>query len=120
MRDNERVDFFVSYSGVEVAWAEWVAYVLEEAGLTTVLQAWDLDDPTSCGLGRTDRRRGVSWRPAVPDPASQKTPPGQLRRAPVPLEDTSQTEVSSKGGADASPRGRALHARGVAGEPPSC
>lgn len=34
-------DFFVSYSGVDRAWAEWIAWVLEEAGSTVVLQAWD-------------------------------------------------------------------------------
>src|SRR5512147_751226 len=34
-------DFFVSYSGVDRAWAEWIAWVLEEAGYTVVLQAWD-------------------------------------------------------------------------------
>jgi tetratricopeptide (TPR) repeat protein len=34
-------DFFVSYTGVDQQWAEWVAFVLEEKGFTTVLQAWD-------------------------------------------------------------------------------
>src|SRR5512132_2891833 len=34
-------DFFVSYSGADRAWAEWIAWVLEEDGYTVVLQAWD-------------------------------------------------------------------------------
>ncbi len=34
-------DFFVSYTGVDQRWAEWVAFVLEENGFKTVLQAWD-------------------------------------------------------------------------------
>jgi hypothetical protein len=34
-------DFFISYTGADVAWAEWVAQTLEDAGYTTVLQAWD-------------------------------------------------------------------------------
>src|SRR5512132_2883353 len=34
-------DFFVSYSGADRAWAEWIAWVLEEAGYTVLLQAWD-------------------------------------------------------------------------------
>src|SRR5919199_432266 len=34
-------DFFISYTGVDRAWAEWIAWQLEEAGYTTVLQAWD-------------------------------------------------------------------------------
>ena len=34
-------DFFVSYNGNDKAWAEWIAFQLEEAGYTTVIQAWD-------------------------------------------------------------------------------
>jgi TIR domain len=34
-------DFFVSYTGADQAWAEWIASQLEEAGYSTVLQAWD-------------------------------------------------------------------------------
>jgi tetratricopeptide (TPR) repeat protein len=36
-----RKDFFVSYTGGDHRWAEWIAWVLEEAGHTVVLQAWD-------------------------------------------------------------------------------
>jgi tetratricopeptide (TPR) repeat protein len=38
---GQQRDFFVSYTGADRAWAEWVAWQLEEAGWTTVLQAWD-------------------------------------------------------------------------------
>jgi TIR domain len=34
-------DFFVSYSKPDRAWAEWIAWQLEDAGYTTILQAWD-------------------------------------------------------------------------------
>jgi TIR domain len=34
-------DFFISYSQLDHAWAEWIAWVLEEAGYSTILQAWD-------------------------------------------------------------------------------
>jgi tetratricopeptide (TPR) repeat protein len=34
-------DFFVSYTGADQAWAEWIAGQLEEEGYSTVLQAWD-------------------------------------------------------------------------------
>jgi hypothetical protein len=34
-------DFFVSYNRADRAWAEWIAWQLEAAGYTTVLQAWD-------------------------------------------------------------------------------
>jgi len=33
--------FFVSYNSADRQWAEWIAWHLEEAGYTTVLQAWD-------------------------------------------------------------------------------
>lgn len=33
--------FFVSYTGQDVEWAEWIAWVLEEEGHTVTLQKWD-------------------------------------------------------------------------------
>ncbi len=36
------LDFFVSYNGRDRAWAEWIAWALEErGGFTTRVQAWD-------------------------------------------------------------------------------
>ena len=34
-------DFFISYTGADQAWAEWIAETLERAGHSTVLQSWD-------------------------------------------------------------------------------
>lgn len=34
-------DFFVSYNAKDRAWAEWIAWQLEEAGFSVVIQAWD-------------------------------------------------------------------------------
>jgi tetratricopeptide (TPR) repeat protein len=34
-------NFFISYNRADRTWAEWTAWQLEEAGYTTVLQAWD-------------------------------------------------------------------------------
>jgi hypothetical protein len=34
-------DFFISYTAADRRWAEWIAWRLEEAGYTTVLQDWD-------------------------------------------------------------------------------
>jgi tetratricopeptide (TPR) repeat protein len=39
--DNGGRDFFISYTGVNRPWAEWIAVQLEAAEYTTVLQAWD-------------------------------------------------------------------------------
>ncbi|MCY7285816.1 MAG: toll/interleukin-1 receptor domain-containing protein [Cyanobacteria bacterium CAN_BIN43] len=33
-------DFFISYTGSDSPWAEWVAWTLEEAGYSVVFQAW--------------------------------------------------------------------------------
>ncbi len=35
-------DFFVSYTGADKAWAEWVAWELEAAGHEVLVQAWDM------------------------------------------------------------------------------
>jgi TIR domain len=34
-------DFFVSYTHSDQAWAEWIAWTLEEHGYTVAIQAWD-------------------------------------------------------------------------------
>lgn len=34
-------DFFISYTSADCSWAEWIAWQLEAADYTTVLQAWD-------------------------------------------------------------------------------
>jgi tetratricopeptide (TPR) repeat protein len=33
--------FFISYTGTDTAWAEWIAETLERGGHSTILQAWD-------------------------------------------------------------------------------
>jgi hypothetical protein len=39
--EAKKRDFFVSYNRADKQWAEWIAWQLEEAGYTTVIQAWD-------------------------------------------------------------------------------
>lgn len=34
-------DFFISYNKDDVDWAQWIAWQIEEAGYTTIVQAWD-------------------------------------------------------------------------------
>ncbi len=34
-------DFFVSYNSHDQDWAEWIAWMLEDAGYSVVIQAWD-------------------------------------------------------------------------------
>src|SRR5216684_301367 len=35
-------DFFVSYAQPDRAWAEWIAWQLEEGGYRVLIQAWDM------------------------------------------------------------------------------
>jgi hypothetical protein len=41
MQASTHYDFFVSYNRADRTWAEWIAWQLEEAGYTVVIQAWD-------------------------------------------------------------------------------
>jgi TIR domain-containing protein len=34
-------DFFISHAGRDTAWAEWLAWQLEQAGYTVELDVWD-------------------------------------------------------------------------------
>jgi len=38
---NTGKDFFISYTRADTKWAEWIAWHLEEAQYSTILQAWD-------------------------------------------------------------------------------
>jgi hypothetical protein len=38
---DAKKDFFISYTKADEGWAEWIAWQLEEAEYTTVLQTWD-------------------------------------------------------------------------------
>src|ERR1700726_2201777 len=38
---NSSRHYFISYNGADKVWAEWIAWQLEEAGFSTILQAWD-------------------------------------------------------------------------------
>ncbi|PGN52557.1 hypothetical protein CN966_24885 [Bacillus cereus] len=40
-KNSKEFDFFISYNSTDVDFANWIAYVLEEAGHKTYIQAWD-------------------------------------------------------------------------------
>jgi tetratricopeptide (TPR) repeat protein len=40
--DRSAWDFFVSYTQADRAWAEWIAWLLEEDGYRVLVQAWDM------------------------------------------------------------------------------
>jgi TIR domain len=39
MNQHTPTHFFISYNKTDRAWAEWIAWQLEEAGYTTIIQA---------------------------------------------------------------------------------
>ncbi len=38
---SSSINFFISYNSADKEWAEWIAWQLEEAGFSVVLQVWD-------------------------------------------------------------------------------
>src|SRR6266487_5076698 len=41
MAQDPQKDFFISYNKADQRWAEWIAWQLEEANYSVILQAWD-------------------------------------------------------------------------------
>ena len=41
MSQQDHKDFFISYNGADLRWAEWIAWQLEEAAYSVIVQAWD-------------------------------------------------------------------------------
>ncbi len=39
---QDSVDFFISYTKADQLWAEWIAWKVEEAGYSTLIQSWDI------------------------------------------------------------------------------
>jgi len=50
-------DFFISYNHADQAWAEWIAWQLEQASYSTVIQAWDFHAGSNFVL---DMQRGLA------------------------------------------------------------
>ncbi len=61
MSTSEKQDFFISYTQADRQWAEWIAWVLEEAGYTTLIQAWDFQ-PGANFVARMDEATQVAER----------------------------------------------------------
>jgi len=62
-------DFFISYTHPDQRWAAWIVWHLEEAGYSTLLQAWDFQAGSNFVL---------TWmpppgKPPAPSPSSLRT-----------------------------------------------
>lgn len=53
----KRTDFFISYTKADRQWAEWIAWTLEAADYTTLIQAWDFGPGTNFVLKMNDAVR---------------------------------------------------------------
>jgi tetratricopeptide (TPR) repeat protein len=65
----QAADFFVSYTSADRAWAEWIAWELEAAGYTVVLQAWHMPPGSSFAHAMDEALRGTSHTVLVLSPA---------------------------------------------------
>jgi hypothetical protein len=45
--EDRQCDFFVSYTKTDEAWAVWIAWIVEEMGFQTMVQAWDFRPGTN-------------------------------------------------------------------------
>ena len=71
---SQKTDFFISYNNADKAWAEWIAWQLEEAKYTTVLQAWDFRPGTNFVAKMHDELRNSERIIAVLSRAYLKAP----------------------------------------------
>lgn len=62
--DEGTLDFFVSYTSADSDWAEWIAWQLEAAGYSVVIQKWDFK-PGSNFVFEMDRASKVAMRTLV-------------------------------------------------------
>ncbi len=58
-------DFFISYNSADKAWAEWIAWILEERGYTVKIQAWDFLPGHNFVLEMDDAAAGCTRTVAV-------------------------------------------------------
>jgi tetratricopeptide (TPR) repeat protein len=65
----DRVDFFVSYTSADRPWAEWIAWELEQAGHSTIIQAWDMQPGSNFVLEMDNATRAAERTIAVLSPA---------------------------------------------------
>ena len=68
------VDFFVSYTSADRPWAEWIAWELEQAGHSTVIQAWDMQPGSNFVLQIDEATRRAERTIAVLSPAFVASP----------------------------------------------
>jgi tetratricopeptide (TPR) repeat protein len=66
--ESRRWDFFVSYTQADRAWAEWIAWQLEQDGHRVLVQAWDFVGGTNWIARMQDGTRGAARTIALLSP----------------------------------------------------
>ena len=46
--EDQKKDFFINYTAKDRKWAEWIAWQVESAWITTSIQAWDFGVGSDC------------------------------------------------------------------------
>ena len=68
------VDFFVSYTSADRPWAEWIAWELEHAGHSVIVQAWDMEPGANFVLQMDEAAHVAERTIAVLSPAFAASP----------------------------------------------
>jgi len=63
------VDFLVSYTSADRPWAEWIAWELEQAGYSVIVQAWDMQPGSNFVVQMHRAARAADRTIAVLSPA---------------------------------------------------
>jgi hypothetical protein len=75
------VDFFVSYTSADRPWAEWIAWELEAAGHSVIVQAWDMQPGSNFVVAMDNATRAAERTVAVLSPAFLESPYGRAEWA---------------------------------------
>ena len=67
-------DFFISYNQADRHWAEWIAWELENAGYTAILQAWDFRPGSNFALEMHSAAQAAERTIAVLSPEYLESP----------------------------------------------
>jgi len=62
---EKQKDFFISYTSKDSTWAEWIAFELENANYSTIIQAWDIRPGSNFVAMMDDAAKGAARTIAV-------------------------------------------------------
>jgi tetratricopeptide (TPR) repeat protein len=108
MGQDATTDFFISYVKADRAWAEWIAWQLEDKGFATILQDWDVRPGHNVVLERDRAAQRAARTIAVLSPDYFDSPDQQAEWSAALAQD-----LASKGGRLLPVRVRDFQPRGL-------